>query len=176
MSENSKTNARIVGSFRRLDGERGAVRVEDVYDTDIDDLWSAITDPIRVSRWLATVDGDLRKGGLIYARFTSSYEGPGRIDVCDPPHRLLVTFEPGTNDEAPTEAVLTPVGQKTHLMIEQRGIPQNDLVSHGAGWQAHVEDLSSYLTGGSVAEPRAWLARLSELTPAYQRVFEELSD
>jgi hypothetical protein len=35
----------ILGSMRRLDERRGAVRVEDVYDTEIADLWSAVTEP-----------------------------------------------------------------------------------------------------------------------------------
>ena len=74
----------ILGSMRRIDEKRGAVRVENVYDTDLADLWSAITEPDRLARWVATVEGDLRLGGMIEARFTSTWEGPGRIDVCDP--------------------------------------------------------------------------------------------
>ena len=35
----------------------------DVYDTDLADLWSAITEPDRLARWVATVEGDLRLGG-----------------------------------------------------------------------------------------------------------------
>ena len=35
----------ILGSMRRIDERRGAVRVEDVYSTDIADLWSAISEP-----------------------------------------------------------------------------------------------------------------------------------
>jgi uncharacterized protein YndB with AHSA1/START domain len=66
--------------MRRIDEKRGAVRVEDVYDTEIDDLWSAITEPDRLARWIATVEGDLRVGGTIQAQFTSSWEGTGRID------------------------------------------------------------------------------------------------
>ncbi|MGC2485056.1 MAG: SRPBCC family protein [Acidimicrobiales bacterium] len=176
MTDNSNMNVRILGRLLRLDGTRGAVRVEDVYDTGIDDLWSAITNPSRLARWLATVEGDLRVGGKIYARFSSSYEGPGRIDLCDPPRQLLVTFEPGTSDEGVTEAVLTPLGEKTHLMIEQRGIPFGNLPDHGAGWQAHLEDLSSFLSGGPDARPDAWRSRWSDLSPIYQRLFQELPD
>ena len=53
----------ILGSMRRVDERRGAVRIEDVFDTDIADLWSAITEPGRLARWIAAVDGDLRIGG-----------------------------------------------------------------------------------------------------------------
>jgi uncharacterized protein YndB with AHSA1/START domain len=80
---------RILGSMRRLDEKRGVVRMEDVYDTDIADLWSAITEPERLARWIATVEGDLRVGGTVQTRFTSTWEGPGRIDVCEAPNYLV---------------------------------------------------------------------------------------
>ena len=154
----------ILGAMRRIDDEHGAVRVEDVYDTDIDDLWSAITEPARLARWLATVEGDPRLGGTVYARFTSTWQGPGRIDVCDAPQRLLLTMEPGTDDEAQIEAVLTAEGGRTRLAIEERGLPLEHLYKHGAGWQAHIEDLARYLAGGE----SNWKARWTELTSDYE--------
>ena len=72
----------ILGSMRRIDEKRGAVRVENVYDTDLADLWSAITEPDRLARWVATVEGDLRLGGMIEARFTSTLGRAG-------PHRRV---------------------------------------------------------------------------------------
>lgn len=155
---------RILGSMRRLDGSHGAVRVEDVYDTDITDLWSALTEPDRLAGWIATVEGELRVGGNIQANFTSSWQGPGRIEVCDAPNRLLVTMEPGTEDEAVIEAVLTAEGERTRLVIEERGLPLAVLYKHGAGWQAHIEDLGRHLVGDS----SRWKARWQELTPAYE--------
>jgi hypothetical protein len=44
---------RVLGALRRIDDLRGALRIEDVYDTDVDDLWSALTDPARLARWVA---------------------------------------------------------------------------------------------------------------------------
>jgi uncharacterized protein YndB with AHSA1/START domain len=154
----------IRGSMRRIDQKRGAVRVEDVYGTDIADLWSAVTEPDRLARWIATVEGDLRVGGTIQSQFTSTWQGPGRIDVCDPPNHLVVTMEPGTEDEAVIEAVLTAEGERTRLVVEERGLPLDVLYLHGAGWQAHVEDLGRYLAGGE----SMWKVRWEELTPAYQ--------
>ena len=154
----------IIGSMRRIDEKRGAVRVEDVYDTDIADLWSAITDPNRLARWIAAVEGDLRVGGTIQAQFTSTWEGLGRIEVCDAPNRLLLTMEPESEDEAEIEAVLTAEGERTRLVVEERGLPLDVLYKHGAGWQAHVEDLGRHLAGGE----SMWKARWQELTPAYE--------
>ena len=155
---------RILGSMRRIDEVRGAVRVEDVYDTEIGDLWSAVTEPARLARWIASVEGDLRVGGTVQTQFTSTWEGPGRIDVCEPPKHLVVTMEPGTDDEAVIEAWLTSEGEQTRLVIEERGLPLDALYKHGAGWQAHIEDLGRYLAGGD----SNWKARWTELTPAYQ--------
>ncbi len=44
------------------------VRMQDRFDTDIDDVWSALTDPLRLARWVAEVAGDLRLGGEFYQR------------------------------------------------------------------------------------------------------------
>ena len=156
---------RVVGSLRRLQNGRGAVRMEDLYDTGIDDLWSAITEPRRLARWIAEVTGDVRPGGRIYARFTSTWDGPGRIDVCQAPDRLLVTLAPGTPGETVIEATLRAEEDKTRLVVEERGIPVDELAGHGAGWQAHVEDLAAHLAGAEAAD---WRARWTALTPTYQ--------
>lgn len=157
---------RITGSLRRIDDRRGAVHVEGLYDTDIDDLWSAVTVPQRLARWIAEVEGDLHVGGRVHARFTSSWEGPGRIEVCEPPTRLVVTMEPGTDDETVIEATLAPEGERTRLIVEDRGLPLDVLYLHGAGWQAHLEDLDRYRAG----QESAWKSRWEELTPTYQNL------
>jgi uncharacterized protein YndB with AHSA1/START domain len=151
------------GTMRALDDTRGAVRVEDVYDTDIADLWAACTTPERLTRWIAEVSGDLRVGGTIHATFTSSWTGPARIDVCEQPHHLLLTMEPGTEDETELEAWLTEEGEGTRLVVEERGLPLDRLSVYGAGWQAHLEDLGRCFAG----EPPAWKARWAEIAPAY---------
>ena len=50
MTRNSRPSTRILGSLRSEEG-KGVVRVEDRYDTNIDDLWSALTQPSRLARW-----------------------------------------------------------------------------------------------------------------------------
>ena len=167
----------ITGTMRALDDSRGAVRVEDVYDTDIEDLWQACTKPERLARWIAEVSGDLREGGTIEAVFTSTWNGSGRIDACDAPNHLLLTMEPGTSDEAQIEAWLSAQGSTTKLVVEERGLPLDGLHFYGAGWQAHLEDLRHSLTGQarperwtSLSAAPAWRSRWDELTPAYQQL------
>src|SRR6201996_4834576 len=62
MTGNAHSGHRILGRLRSADG-RGVVRIEDRYDTGIDDLWSAIIDPDRLARWYGRVESDLRLGG-----------------------------------------------------------------------------------------------------------------
>ena len=161
----------LTGSLRAADG-KATVRVEDRFSTDIDDLWSAVTDPERLARWVVRVDGDLRLGGMFHAHFTSSWDGPGRVDVCEPPRRLLVTMSPGDEDQTVIEAELfAEGGSQTRLVVEERGLPVEHAYGHGAGWQAHVEDLGSYLAG---EQPGDWKARWTELTPAYRELARDL--
>lgn len=170
------------GTMRKLDGTRGAVRVEQVYDTDIDDLWEACTTPERLARWLAQVSGDLRPGGTVEMTFTSTWTGPAVVEACDPPHHLLLTTEPGTEDEGEIEAWLSEEDGRARLVIEERGLPIEHLPFHGAGWQAHLEDLGRSLAVGGSAHPEgwsatrpspAWHARWTELAPAYKTLAVE---
>jgi uncharacterized protein YndB with AHSA1/START domain len=157
--------ARIAGTLRRTEDGKGAVRMEDLYDTDIDDLWSALTDPRRLARWIGDVGGDLRLGGQFHARFTSTWEGPGRVDACRAPHHLAVTMSPGMPDQTVIEATLSSEQGKTRLVIEERGLPFGELAGYGAGWQAHVEDLTAHLHGQLAGD---WRTRWAALRPAYQ--------
>ena len=167
----------IIGTLRTVDETTGAVRVEDTYATDIHDLWAACTTPERLARWIATVSGDLSVGSTVDLVFTSTWSGRARIDVCEAPHHLLLTSEPGTDEESQTEVWLLAEGDGTRLVVEERGLPTDGLHFYGAGWQAHLEDLARALdTDGPVhaegwsaeeAAP-AWKARWQELTPAYQ--------
>jgi uncharacterized protein YndB with AHSA1/START domain len=156
---------RVTGSLRSIDDRRGAVRMESVFDTDPDDLWDAMTDPQRLERWIAKVDGDLRVGGVVHARFTSGWEGPGRIEVCDAPHRLLARMSPDTPEETVIEATITPEGSASRLVLEERGILLSEIAGHGAGWHAHIQDLGSHL---EFDQPSQWASRWPELTPAYE--------
>jgi uncharacterized protein YndB with AHSA1/START domain len=166
---------RILGSLRTVDG-KGIAHIEDRFDTDIDDLWSALTDPGRLARWLGEVEGDLRPGGEFRARFfASGWEGAGRVEECEPPHRLLVlTRDADTPDEPyehPIEVTLAADGDQTTLVWEERGIAPELLAAYGAGIQIHVEDLAAYLGGRERCDAKA---RWEELVVPYQELAAKL--
>jgi uncharacterized protein YndB with AHSA1/START domain len=170
----TRASARPLGTLHFVDG-RGTVRMEDTYDTDIDDLWSALVDPSRLARWIADVTGDLSVGGGFRVSFTSGWDGTGRVEVCDAPQRLLVKLDPnGVDDvnEMTIEASLSREGNKTRLVIEDSGFERDELAGHGAGWQAHFEDLATYLAGG---EPSGWGDRWRQWTPVYTEMADRLN-
>jgi uncharacterized protein YndB with AHSA1/START domain len=166
---------RILGRLRAADG-KGVVRIEERYDTDIDDLWSAITDPARLARWHGRVEGDLRLGGEFLIS-TADLDQNGRVDVCEPPRRLVVTtretdesYRKGQGaapfDET-TEATLTLDGEQTILVIEVRGLPLDKIAFYGAGWQIIAENLAAHLAG---REPDDVEARWTAYVPPYQEL------
>ena len=177
MTGNARQGNRILGSLRSADG-KGAVRIEDRYDTDIDDLWSALTDPRRLARWHGQVEGDLRPGGefRLYVE-SSEVDATGRVEACEPPRRLRVTtretdesYQRGQGvppfDEV-VEATLTADGDQTILVIEVWGIPLDKIAFYGAGWQIHAESLGAYLVG---REPGEADTRWDDLVRAYQEL------
>jgi uncharacterized protein YndB with AHSA1/START domain len=171
----------ILGSLRSAEG-KGVVRIEDRYDTDIDDLWSAITDPARLARWHGQVEGDLRPGGefRMYVE-ANDIESTGRVVACEPPRRLLVTnreteesYRKGQGVppfEASLEATLTADGEQTILVIEIQGMPLDKIAFYGAGWQIHAESLAGHIAGREQGESEA---RWNELVPAYQALAADL--
>jgi uncharacterized protein YndB with AHSA1/START domain len=182
MTSNEPAGTRILGSLRAADGA-GVVRIEDRFDIDIDDLWSALTDPGRLARWYGQVEGDLRPGGEFRLHVDSAdLDATGRVEACDPPQRLLVmnreTDESHLRgkgvppyDEA-IEATLTADGDQTILVIEVRGMPLDAIAFYGTGWQIHAEDLAVYLAGRERDDTEA---RWAELVPPYQDLAANIS-
>ncbi len=66
-----------------------AVILSRSYDTNIADLWDALTTAERIPRWFLPIEGDLRKDG--HFQFTGN--AGGEITECDPPAHLGATWE-----------------------------------------------------------------------------------
>ena len=168
---------RVLGTLRSAGGT-GVVLIEDRYDTDVDDLWSAVTDPTRLARWFGEVEGHLRQGGRFELHLAgAALHANGRVEVCEPPRRLrVVTRE--TEESARLgggvppfdqvlQATLSADGAQTVLVIEVRGLPLDKVASYGAGWQIHAENLAAFLAG---RQPGDSEARWGELVPPYQEL------
>lgn len=177
MTSNTRPGNRLLGSLGSADGA-GVVRIEDRYDTTIDDLWAAITDPARLARWYGEIDGDLRPGGKFRTyQASNDLESTGQVEACEPPQRLRITsretdesYQRGEGVppyDGIIEATLTADGDQTVLVIETRGMPLDKIAFYGAGWQIHAENLAAYLAGRQPADTEA---RWAELVPPYQEL------
>jgi|GEM_PF-6405619 len=101
------------------DGATGVDRIKAQYETKVQDLWSAITDPSRLADWYEKVEGDLRVGGEFTAFvYGSEWEGRGRIDPCSAPRTFRLTESEESGPEVVVAAELISDGAQTNLNVE----------------------------------------------------------
>ena len=175
MTNTEDSGARILGTLQVADG-MGVVRLEDRLDATSDEVWAALTQPARLAQWYGRVDGDLRRGGQLHTYIEADdVEGTGRVEVCEPPRRLVVTTretdesyargEGAPPHDTTDDVTATPVSKQTDLVVEVRGLPLEPIAFYGAGWQIHLEHLADHLAGREQGEVES---RWSELVPHYQ--------
>jgi uncharacterized protein YndB with AHSA1/START domain len=155
----------IEATLHSENGE-GVVRMTVRFESESDDVWSALTDPQRLARWYGKVEGDLRVGGEFSAFVTASeWDGRGRVDACVPLRKLEVTVWEEVGTEHILAAELFDDGGVTTLALEVRGLPVDLVWAYGAGWQVHLEDLRAHLSGPEIMNlPTRW----DELEPLYR--------
>ena len=136
------------------DGEVVSVLVRREYDATVDDVWDAVTDPVRVKRWFMPLSGDLRVGGT----FQLEGNAGGEILECQPPRRLRVTFG---GPESLVELRLTAQGDEQTALELEHTVPIAMAGSGagalwvGPGWDGGFLALDLYLRGEVVADPVA---------------------
>ncbi|MCR2824276.1 SRPBCC domain-containing protein [Microbacterium sp. zg.Y909] len=155
---------------RHGDGYR--VVYDAVYPTDIDDLWSAVTQRDRLARWMGDYRGDLRLGGTweVADGDGESTWGRGEITACDAPYGFTTVWH--AEGEEPTELVvrLEPAATGTRLVLAHTGIQS---MTYGAGWQTYLERLAAVAADpdADLGGPGAWGARYAELSSGYSARF-----
>jgi uncharacterized protein YndB with AHSA1/START domain len=153
---------RTVGTRVLEAGEALTVTITRVYDTDLDNLWDACTNPERIPRWFLPVSGDLRPGGHYRLEGNAS----GKIERCDPPHGFAATWEYG-GEVSWIEVRLTtePEGRARfeleHIAhIDDQRAAEFGPGAVGVGWDLAILGLALYLTSGEAVDPQesmAWL-------------------
>lgn len=159
----------LLGTLQSVDGE-GLVRMEDRFDTGIDDLWGALTDPDRLAHWYGDVEGEVSEGSEFRVHIHLAGPRTVRVQAFERPQRLLLTVrdpnpQPGQPEQTSLAAQLTAEGAQTRLVWKERGMPINLLPAYGAGIQIHVEHLADYINGRELSNIES---RWNELFPAYQ--------
>lgn len=75
-------------------------------------------------------------------------------------------------EEHDIEVTLTADGAQTLLVLEERGMPLEQLATYGAGVQVHVEDLAAHLGGRERVDAER---RFDALLPAYEALAAAVS-
>ncbi|MDD9947751.1 MAG: SRPBCC family protein, partial [Myxococcales bacterium] len=160
--------ARLVGAVsrelitREHEGKPARVLAASrTYDTSVEDLWDAMTNPTRLERWFLPVSGDLRLGG----RYQLEGNAGGEITACDPPRHLALTWEIG-GQTSWVAVRLQRERQATRLRLEHIAHVPDDFWNRygpgatGVGWEHGLFGLDLHVAGDSISttEAEAWLA------------------
>jgi len=146
------------------------VRFERRYATTPEDLWSSVTEPDRLARWLGPVYGDLVVGGRYELRMgddvaDSSQNATGDIVECDPPRRLVLRWRfPGEPDSRVTVDVRAD-GDGALLVLEHLDLEEAAARGYGGGWHASLDQLDDHVAGRPV---RPWDDLFAAALPLYQ--------
>lgn len=136
------------------------------FDTDIDEIWAALTSAECIPRWFMPITGDLRLGG----RYQLEGNAEGTITECAPPHRLAVTWEFGGGISWVQVTLAEEQGGGTRLELEHIAILDAEFEKFwdqfgpgavGVGWDLSILGLAEHLENGFTVAPEsnaAWLA------------------
>ena len=160
------TETADVGALRN-DEERCAVRFERLYDFTPAELWSAITDPARLGRWLAQAQVDPGVGGHVRLAFDEG-RTEGRILTWDEPRVVEYEWCFDGEDESIVRFELRPQEFGTLLVLDHRRLGRTAGMGYAAGWHAHLDVLA-----GAIAL-EVWQQRFEDLLPTYRLQADEL--
>jgi uncharacterized protein YndB with AHSA1/START domain len=131
------------------------VRLSRTYDTDIADLWNALTSSERIPRWFLPVSGDLRLGG----RYQLTGNAGGEITRCRAPEELALTWEFGAMLSWVEVRLRALAPEHTELVLEHlapSGGEHWDKFGPGAvgvGWDLTLYGLERHLESGAALDP-----------------------
>lgn len=123
-----------------------AVLASRVYDTDIHDLWDALTNPERIPRWFMPVSGTLELGGHYQLEGNAS----GTITGCEPPAHLALTWE-NRGDVSWVTVRLSATEHGTRLDLEHLAHVPEEFWSQfgpgavGVGWDLGLLGLARHV-------------------------------
>lgn len=134
-----------------------------LYQTSIDAMWAAWTEPDRISQWFGcgstqgvAADLDVREGGNFTMKMTHDeggcFSAKGRYTEVTPKTKLAYTWEWDTEDpnmqfgETLVEVEFKEIGDSVELNLTHSGFPSAELVPmHNQGWSAGLEKLSDHV-------------------------------
>jgi uncharacterized protein YndB with AHSA1/START domain len=153
-----------VGGRQRLEFRR-------TWPDPIEDVWSALTEPERLGRWIGAYDGTWGAGGTGIFRMTheqGEHAGePMTIVECDPPRRLVVEWLQQDTDPWRVDLDLWREDGRTVLRFVQVFPADADVTDFAMGWHWYLDKHDAEVGGRPVRAD--WDAFLAEAGPGYGR-------
>lgn len=130
-----------------IDGKPArAVILSRNYETDISDLWDAITNPERIHRWFAPITGDLSLGG----KYQIQGNAGGKITTCKPPTNFELTWEMGGGTSWVEVQLVSKEPNLTELVLTHTAYVTDHWKTYGpgavgVGWDLSLLGLALYI-------------------------------
>lgn len=140
----------LLGTVTRA-GDHAEATFDRVYDTDAADLWAAVTDPERLVRWFAPVDGDLREGGRFTIHFDDNAVPGCRVTSCETPNAYAWEWPHATHTSLIAVAV-EPVAGGARLRLTHTRLVASSAAGYAAGWDVYLRRLVEEIAGGEVRD------------------------
>ncbi len=136
------------------------------YDIPMEDVWSALTEPERVDRWLGAWTGDPATGTVEFVMTEDEGSTPQTVTIleCRPPTRLLVDL-PSPDGTWRLSVSLRAETGVTTLVFTQRLAEPYDASSIGPGWHYYLDRLDAVVA--NTAMPDRW----DDYYPSLQDVY-----
>jgi len=154
---------REVDSIGVESGGARVVRLSRDYDSPIDEVWDALTNAERISRWFLPISGDLHLGG----HYQLEGNAGGDILECDEPNRFRVTWffgevKPGDLSDLEVRLTAIDAGTTHFEMVHTATVPEEMWAQYGpgavgVGWDGAVLGLTLHLRGEKLDDPNAWM-------------------
>lgn len=146
--------------------ETATVVFERWLDAAHDAVWQAISTADGLASWLSPATVDLVDGGSVDLDFGEDGLAGGAIIELVAGSALEFEWAfPGEPDSV-LRIELAPSDGGTTLTLRHRLLPGDQAVGYGAGWHAHLDQLTDVVTDQPVSD---WDARFIELLPAYSK-------
>jgi uncharacterized protein YndB with AHSA1/START domain len=153
----------VTRTVRKLDKDgkpASTVTLTRLYDTNVDDLWDALTNAQRLPRWFLPIEGDLKLGG----KYQLKGNAFGTITACKPRHQFAATWEFGGGISW-IEVTVAPDGGEARLTLEHTAIIEDHWNQFGPGavgigWDLAFMGLERHLstdTSADHAAAEAWM-------------------
>lgn len=147
----------VTTSLGRVLRDEEGMRLEFVrtYDDPVDEVWSALTDPEPVARWIGAWSGDPATGTVELVMTEDEGSTPATVTIleCEPPARLVVDL-PSPDGTWRLSVALQTQGGSTTLTFTQRLAEPYDASSVGPGWHYYLDRLGAVVAGHTV--PDSW--------------------